>query len=66
LAVATGTDIAVVQELLGHTDIRTTRRYVDIANDIKKQAVEKVAAALFDGALASLLQPAKATTPRQG
>jgi len=62
LMVATGTDIAVVQEMLGQSDIRTTRGYVDIANDLKKQAVDRVAAALFDGALAGLLQPGTATT----
>ncbi len=65
LMVATGSDISIVQTILGHTDIRTTRGYVDIANEIKKQAVEKVAAALFDGGLAALLQPSNATMPRQ-
>jgi len=63
--IATGTDISIVQEVLGHTDIRTTRQYVDIANDLKKQAVERAAAAMFDGALAALLQPSKATMPHQ-
>lgn len=63
MMVGTGTDIAVVQELLGHTDIRTTREYVDIAAELKKQAAERVAAALFDGSLAALLQPSGATTP---
>jgi integrase len=65
LMIATGTDISVVQEVLGHTDIRTTRGYVDIANDLKQQAVNRVAAALFDGALAGLLQPSTATTRPQ-
>jgi integrase len=58
LMVASGTDISVVQEILRHADVRTTRRYVDVANDLKKQAVEKIAASLFDGALGDLLRPA--------
>lgn len=60
LMVASGTDISVVQEILRHVDIRTTRRYVDVANDLKREAVEKIAASLFDGALMDLLRPATA------
>lgn len=56
LMVAGGTDIAVVQEILHHADIRTTRRYVDVANELKAQAVERLAATLFDGALGDLLK----------
>lgn len=57
LMVATGTDISIVQEMLRHATIQTTRGYVDVAADMKRQAVEKVAASLFDGALADLLRP---------
>lgn len=61
--VATGADISIVQELLGHADIRTSRGYVDVAQEVQAQAVQRVAAALFDGELAALLQPRRATTP---
>lgn len=53
--VATGTDITVVREILGHTDIRVTQLYVDVAEELKKEAVKRIAAALMDGQLASLL-----------
>lgn len=53
--VATGTDISVVQRILGHTDIRVTELYVDVAEELKKEAVQRIAAALLDGQLASLL-----------
>jgi len=65
LMVATGTDISVVQEMLGHADIRVTRQYVDVAKELKREAVDRVAAALFDGQLAALLQPSSANSPRQ-
>lgn len=61
LALATGTDIRVVQEMLGHTRITTTQVYVDVAQDLKQQAVNRVAAALFDGGLAAILQQSAAT-----
>lgn len=56
LMLATGADISIVQEILRHADIRTTCLYVDVANDLKREAVERVAAALFDGQLAELLR----------
>lgn len=52
---AVGTDIRVIQNLLGHRKITTTQIYTDVAMDIKREAVDKVAAALFDGDLAALL-----------
>lgn len=58
LMVASGTDIAVVQEILRHADIRTTRVYTEVANDLKRQAVDRISRSLFDGALADLLRPA--------
>lgn len=61
LMVATGTDIRAVQEILGHTDIRVTQRYVDVAAGLKQEAVNKIAAALFDGSLAALVQQSGAT-----
>lgn len=47
LLLATGTDIAIVQTILRHTDIRTTRGYVDVARDMQAAAVARYAAALF-------------------
>lgn len=56
-------DIAVVQEILGHADIRMTKRYIDVAKEIKQNAINDLAAAIFAGDLASLLQPKAATKP---
>ncbi|MFI5839412.1 tyrosine recombinase XerC [Catenuloplanes sp. NPDC051500] len=61
LRLATGTDIRVVQDDLGHSSIKTTQGYVDVAVELKQQAVERVASALFDGGLAALLQQSSAT-----
>jgi len=33
-------DLTVVQQQLGHADIRTTMRYSDVTEDRKKSAVE--------------------------
>lgn len=52
---AVGTDIRVVQNVLGHAKITTTQVYADVAMSIKREAVDKVAAALFHGDLAALL-----------
>ncbi len=54
-------DIAVVQEILGHADIRQTKAYIDVAKEIKQNAINEMAAALFEGNLAKLLQPKAAT-----
>jgi integrase len=51
-----GTDIRVVQAILGHSRITVTEGYVDVARELKRQAVDKVAAALMDGQIATLLQ----------
>lgn len=61
MLVASGADISVVQEILGHSDIRVTRGYVDVAKDLKQQAAVRVAEALLDGDLRALLQPSSAT-----
>lgn len=59
---ASKADIAVVQEILGHADIRQTRQYVEIAKEMKQNAVNAIAAAVLDGNLAALLQPGSATS----
>jgi integrase len=61
MLVASGTDISVVQEILGHTQISTTRIYVDVAKRTQREAVDRAVSALMDGNLAALLQPKGAT-----
>jgi integrase len=61
LALASGTDTRVIQDMLGHASAQTTKGYVEVANKLKKEAVDRVAAMLFDGALSQLLQPDGAT-----
>ncbi|WP_211349407.1 tyrosine-type recombinase/integrase [Micromonospora pisi] len=61
MMIATGTDIRIVQELLGHARVTTTEGYTDVAMAVKRQAVERAVAAMMDGQLAALLQPNGAT-----
>lgn len=61
MLVASGTDISVVQDILGHTQIATARIYVDVAQKTKREAVDRAVSALMDGNLAALLQPNAAT-----
>jgi integrase len=51
-----GADARVVQEILGHSRISVTEVYLDVAADLKRQAVDRIASALMDGQLTSLLQ----------
>lgn len=51
-----GTDSRVVQEILGHSRISVTEGYLDVAKDLKRQAVDRIASALMDGQIATLLQ----------
>lgn len=61
IALASGTDSRVIQDQLGHASAQTMKVYVEVANKLKKEAVDRVAAMLFDGALSQLLQPVGAT-----
>lgn len=45
-----GVDIAVVQEVLGHADIRTTRGYQTVRTEATKRAAKRMGGALFSGA----------------
>jgi integrase len=42
-----GVPIEVVQEILGHSDVRTTRRYVHVASEMAKKATERIGDALL-------------------
>jgi integrase len=66
MLVASGADISVVQDLLGHTDIKTARIYVDVAKKTQREALDRAVSALMDGNLAALLQPKGATQQPSG
>lgn len=53
----TGTDVRVVQAILGHSDIRVTQLYADVAAELRRQALERMADQLGLGLL-----PTSATT----
>lgn len=61
MLIASGADISVVQEVLGHTDIKTSRIYVDVAKKTQREALERAMSAVMDGNLGVLLQPFGAT-----
>lgn len=52
---ATGSDLKVIQQILRHADLAMSGRYVDVAMDAKRDAVDRVAAALMDGDLSKIL-----------
>lgn len=61
MLLATGTDVRIVQKILGHAQITTTEIYTDVAADVKRQAVDRAVSALMDGKLSELLQLDSAT-----
>jgi integrase len=61
MLLATGTDVRIVQAILGHARITTTQIYTDVATEVKREAVDRAMAALLDGNLAALLQRDGAT-----
>ncbi|GGN40308.1 integrase [Actinoplanes campanulatus] len=44
---ALGVPLQVVQEVLGHSDLRTARRYVHVASEMARAATERIGGALF-------------------
>lgn len=44
---ALGVPIQVVQEILGHSDLRVTRRYVHVASEMARAATERMGSALL-------------------
>lgn len=65
MMLATGTDIRIVQEVLGHARVTTTQIYTDVAMDVKREAVDRAMTALLDGNLTALLQRDGATEKPQ-
>jgi integrase len=49
VALELGEDITVVQEILGHTDSRTTRRYTHVSTALARKATKRVGNALLGG-----------------
>ena len=47
IAIHEGVALAVVQELLGHSDIRVTRDYVDVSSPLARDGAERVGRVLF-------------------
>jgi integrase len=47
IAIHEGVALAVVQELLGHSDIRVTRDYVDVSSPLARDRAERIGRALF-------------------
>lgn len=52
---ATGSDLKLIQQVLRHADLAMSGRYVDVAMEAKRDAVDRVAAALLEGDLSALL-----------
>ncbi len=47
-ALANGVPLEVIGRLLGHTDLKTTRRYAHLADAVAKQAAERAASVVAD------------------
>lgn len=47
ILLALGADIRTVQEVLGHSDVRTTQGYTHVASEMARKATQSMGAALF-------------------
>jgi site-specific recombinase XerD len=47
IAIDQGIALPVVQEMLGHSDIRVTRDYVDVSSPLAQDAAARIGKALF-------------------
>lgn len=47
IMIALGVPIEVVQEILGHSDVRITRRYAHVASEMARNATQRMGAALL-------------------
>jgi site-specific recombinase XerD len=54
---ALGIKIEVVQEILGHVDIRTTRGYTQVASEMARDATERMGTALLKSGMLPELHP---------
>jgi integrase len=54
---ALGVPIQVVQEVLGHSDLRVTRRYVHVASEMAKAATARIGGVLFPEAVREASTP---------
>jgi hypothetical protein len=60
---ATGSDLKMIMDVLRHAKISTSEGYVDVAMDARRDAVDRVAAALMDGDLSAILHVQKHALP---
>jgi integrase len=49
LLIEQGVHVRVVQEILGHSDIRVTQRYTHVASTAAEAAAQRIGAALWGG-----------------
>lgn len=52
---ATGSDLKMIKDVLRHAHLSTSEVYVDVAMEAKRDAVDRVAAALMEGDLSMIL-----------
>lgn len=50
-----GVDLSIVQEVLGHADVRTTRGYQDVGVQLTKRAADRMDEAFFGGSVTDLV-----------